>query len=144
VATGKVIKYAFTPEQVQVIHRAYDLTCAALGLSGAADRMTEVVVRKIIELARTGELNAESLSRWALTQLQADTPGRRMIEEGERLKLLAEQCVTIAEHTADMATAAELLKISLRLIQFACPELVREGGDTFEKDLQGLDCELLH
>ena len=70
---GRAIPSTFTPEQVQAIERAYDLTRIGLELSGATDQITEIVAETIIELARTGELDAERLSHAALAQLRANT-----------------------------------------------------------------------
>jgi hypothetical protein len=67
---GRTIPSAFTPEQVEAIQRAYNLTCASLGLSGAADQITEIVAETIIDLARN-EADPERLSREALAQLRA-------------------------------------------------------------------------
>jgi hypothetical protein len=68
---GRAIPSTFTPEQVQAIERAYDLTCTGLGLSSAADQITEIVAETIIELARTGELDAGRLSHAAFARLRA-------------------------------------------------------------------------
>jgi hypothetical protein len=57
---------AFTSNQIDTIHAAYERTCAALQLSSTSDRLTELVVTKIIELAKAGELDAERLSEAAL------------------------------------------------------------------------------
>jgi hypothetical protein len=73
VQAGRAIPSTFTPEQIEAIQRAYDLTCADLGLLGATDPITEIVAETIIELARTGELDAERLSHAALAQLRANT-----------------------------------------------------------------------
>src|SRR5262249_12661190 len=67
---GRTIPSTFATEQVQAIERAYDLTCASLGLSRTADQITEIVAETIIDLART-EADPERLSREALAQLRA-------------------------------------------------------------------------
>ena len=59
---GRTIPY--TPEQIQAMHRAYDLTCDSLGVSGAADRTAEIVADKIIQLARSQEFDPERCLSW--------------------------------------------------------------------------------
>jgi hypothetical protein len=47
--------FAFEPEQIRVMHRAFETVCAKLQLStGAGDRVTELVALRIIELALAG------------------------------------------------------------------------------------------
>ena len=61
--------FVFEPEHIRAMHRAFEAVCARLQLAvGSGDRVTELVGRKIIELARpasgtrTGSPRACSLS----------------------------------------------------------------------------------
>ena len=48
--------FAFEPEQISAIHKAFEAVCAELQLSfGLGDRVTELVAQRIIELAMAGE-----------------------------------------------------------------------------------------
>jgi hypothetical protein len=48
-------KSAFGPEEIERMTTAYEDALRALGLSDRADPMTEILARKIIEIAQTGE-----------------------------------------------------------------------------------------
>jgi hypothetical protein len=41
------------PARIGVMHGAYEKTCAALGLSPVPDRINQILVTKIMELAKT-------------------------------------------------------------------------------------------
>lgn len=45
---------AFDPETVEAMSDAFDDVCAALGLADRADPITELVARRLIELAQRG------------------------------------------------------------------------------------------
>jgi hypothetical protein len=60
---------AFTPEEVRAIRCAYQLACAALGLSNVPDRLTGIVAKKVIEVAYAEEFDPERSSHAALAQL---------------------------------------------------------------------------
>jgi hypothetical protein len=50
------------PEQVEAMHAAFDRVCNVLQLDcGRDDPMTEIVVMKIVELAKIGDLDPERL-----------------------------------------------------------------------------------
>jgi hypothetical protein len=52
---------------------AYETALRTLGLTDRHDPVTELVANKIIEIARTGERNAERLSALAIEQLGIPT-----------------------------------------------------------------------
>jgi len=53
----------FEPNHIQAMRKAFDAVCARLELSaGREDQATELVALKIIELARAGDGNAETLA----------------------------------------------------------------------------------
>jgi hypothetical protein len=46
---------AFGPEEIQRMTTAYEEALRVLGLTDRADPMTEILAKKIIEIAQTGE-----------------------------------------------------------------------------------------
>jgi hypothetical protein len=72
------IDVSFDPEAIQAMYCAYEDVCERLGLSDKKDdRVTEVVARKIIEVAKTGERNPALLRDRALQALGINRPDRR-------------------------------------------------------------------
>jgi hypothetical protein len=68
--------FAFEPEQIRVMHRAFETVCAKLELStGTGVQVTELVARKIIELARAGERNADRLTARVLAEFGIENDG---------------------------------------------------------------------
>ena len=67
----------FEPNHIQAMRKAFDAVCARLELSaGREDQATELVALKIIELARAGDGNTETLT--ACSQSSGlGTTGRR-------------------------------------------------------------------
>jgi hypothetical protein len=64
---------AFSPEDVIVISAAFEDTLRTLGLRDRADPATDIVAKKILELATQGERDPERLRERAV---QALTNGR--------------------------------------------------------------------
>ncbi len=58
--------YSFDPEAVRCIGIAFEMTRAAIRLAGRTDLTDEAIAQKIIELAETGERNADVLCEAAL------------------------------------------------------------------------------
>jgi hypothetical protein len=54
------------PSRIEAMHRAYEMACAALGLSPVPDRINELLVTKIVELSAT-ENDPDRLCEEALT-----------------------------------------------------------------------------
>jgi hypothetical protein len=68
--------FAFQPEQIRVIHGAFEAVCAKLQLStGTGDRVTELVALRIIELARAGERNADRLTARVFAEFGIENDG---------------------------------------------------------------------
>jgi hypothetical protein len=63
---------AFDPETVEVMGKAFVITCEALGLSDRSDAMTKLVAEKIIELAQRGFKNPLKLHLAAMTEFESD------------------------------------------------------------------------
>ena len=52
---------AFEPEAVQVMSKAFHDACNALGIFAGDERGRQVIATRIIDLARTGVIDAEAL-----------------------------------------------------------------------------------
>jgi hypothetical protein len=57
------------PEQIRVLQAAYDQTLRALHLKDRNDPMTEMIAKKIIEIAQTGVRDSAQISSLAIKQL---------------------------------------------------------------------------
>jgi hypothetical protein len=67
---------AFKPEHIQAMQRAFGAVCAKLELStGTGDQVTELVARRIIELARAGERDANKLTVRTLAEFGIENDG---------------------------------------------------------------------
>jgi hypothetical protein len=65
-------KYTVDHEEIEAMRAAFHRVCDVLQLSGGTDDvMTELVVMKIVELAKGGELNPERLCNTVLADLGA-------------------------------------------------------------------------
>jgi hypothetical protein len=61
----------FNPEVIQLLSEAYQATCRVLGLIDRADPMTEIVAKKIIEIAKRGERDPLKIRQLVLKELGA-------------------------------------------------------------------------
>jgi hypothetical protein len=61
----------FDPEVTRVMGVAFEMVCAALRLRDGGELANEVVARRIIELAKTGERNPDLLCERALNEIRA-------------------------------------------------------------------------
>ena len=64
---------AFGPEEIRSLSDAYESALQLLGLSDRNDPITELVAKKIIEIAQTGERDPQQLSALAVEQLSTPT-----------------------------------------------------------------------
>jgi hypothetical protein len=68
--------FAFEPEHIQAMADAFDAVCVTLQLSmGSDDKVTELVGEKIIELAVTGEKDADRLTARVLAEFGIENDG---------------------------------------------------------------------
>jgi hypothetical protein len=65
----------FEPEQIEAMTVAFRAVCRSLQLAERDDPFTEIVARKVIEIAGTGEREPERLHDLVLTAL--NEPGQR-------------------------------------------------------------------
>jgi hypothetical protein len=61
---------AFGPEDIRVLAKAFEDTLSALAVLPRDDRLTELIAKKIIECARTGERDPIRLRECALKSLR--------------------------------------------------------------------------
>ena len=66
---------AFTPEDIAPLVAAYENCLRILKLSDRSDPITELVAKKIIEIAQTGIKDAERLGRLALAEFGISDAG---------------------------------------------------------------------
>ena len=62
---------AFDPETVKALTSAYEQACAALKLVDRTDPLTEIIAKKIIECAASGERDAARLCEAVLQGFQS-------------------------------------------------------------------------
>jgi hypothetical protein len=63
--------HAFGPDEIQVLTTAYEQALCALRLKDRADPATEMIAKKIIELAQRGERDPVRLREHAIRGLSA-------------------------------------------------------------------------
>ena len=69
-------KFDVDPEHIEPMRAAFHRVCDILQLKcDAGDPMTEIVVMKIVELAKTGELDPERLCIGVLAELESAPTG---------------------------------------------------------------------
>ena len=59
----------FEPEVVRAMSAAFDKICKSLQLTGGSDPASEIVAKKIIELAQRGVRDADALAERAVREL---------------------------------------------------------------------------
>jgi hypothetical protein len=62
---------AFGPEDIESLTAAYEAALKALGLANRTDPITELVAKRIIEIAQTGVLDPTKLCAAALKEFDA-------------------------------------------------------------------------
>ena len=60
---------AFGPEEITVLVAAYERTLKKLGVVERGDPLTEMIAKKIIEIAQRGERDPEQLTALAMSEL---------------------------------------------------------------------------
>jgi hypothetical protein len=76
-ATMPFSKFTVDPEQIEVVRAAFQRACDVLQLAcDRDDSMTELVVAKIMELAKAGELDPERLCIDVLAELSEGATSR--------------------------------------------------------------------
>jgi hypothetical protein len=60
---------AFGPEQIHSMTTAYEDTLDVLGLAHRTDSVTEIVAKKVIEIARTGERDPRQIRLRTIAEL---------------------------------------------------------------------------
>ncbi len=61
---------AFDPKAIEAMNAAFEAICKSLQLFNRNDPLTEIVARKIIDVARTGELDPQRIHDLALLELK--------------------------------------------------------------------------
>jgi hypothetical protein len=62
----------FEPDLIEAMRLAFQRACEALQLQGTSDAFTEIVATKIIELAKSGEVDPERLCSKVLSGLSEE------------------------------------------------------------------------
>jgi len=60
-------KSVYAPDEVNAMAKAFEVTCAALGLSHRDEPIGQLVASKVIECARTGERDPKRLCNLVLS-----------------------------------------------------------------------------
>jgi hypothetical protein len=68
--------FAFEPERIEAMHKAFDVVCGKLELSvGTGVQIAELVALRIIELTSAGERNADRLTTRVLAEFGVENDG---------------------------------------------------------------------
>ena len=62
----------FEPTDIEAMSRALDAACLALRLSKLEEPLRQIVARKVVECASTGERDPQVLCRMVVLELQRD------------------------------------------------------------------------
>ncbi len=63
----------FEPTDIEAMNRALESACVMLQLSKREDSLRQIVARKVIECAATGERDPEVLCQMVVSELQRET-----------------------------------------------------------------------
>jgi hypothetical protein len=69
----------FDPDTTHIMGVAFEMVCVALRLAGRGDIAKAVVAEKIIELAKAGERDANTLCEHSLKELRANALENRLL-----------------------------------------------------------------
>ncbi|MGY4195804.1 hypothetical protein ACVMIH_004341 [Bradyrhizobium sp. USDA 4503] len=59
----------YTPEQIELFNRAFSLALHSMGLVDRNDPLCEIVARKVIEIGKTGALDAKGVAEAAVASI---------------------------------------------------------------------------
>jgi len=62
---------AFGPSELALVTKAYEDTLRALGLTDRADPLTEIIAKRIMEIAQSGEMDPERIRDRVIASLGA-------------------------------------------------------------------------
>ncbi len=60
---------AYTPDQIALLNRAFDLALRSLSLVDRSDRLCEIVARKVIEISKDGASDPYEIAEKAVTKI---------------------------------------------------------------------------
>lgn len=66
---------AFDPDGIKAISEAFEKVCASLGLKDRGDAIAQLVAKKVIEAAQTGERDPLRIYQITMETLSAGAPG---------------------------------------------------------------------
>jgi hypothetical protein len=105
-------KLEIEPERVQVMKTAFYKACAELGLSPTPDRLTDILVTKIIDLCMAGERDPDRLSEIVVAYFQAaERKGPGTVESPAKYKEYAEACREMVPRMPDPSAKQKLLDL---------------------------------
>jgi hypothetical protein len=68
--SSMLAKSVFQPDEVKAMAKAFETTCAALGLSDRNEPIGQLLARRVVECARSGERDPERLCKLVLSELE--------------------------------------------------------------------------
>jgi hypothetical protein len=115
-------KLEIGPERVQVMRNAFYMACAELGLSPTPDRLTDILVTKIIDLCTAGECDPDRLCEVVVTYFRANEAGPEKSGDAAKFKEYAHACREMASRMPDSEDKQKLLELAK-----AWEEIAREA-----------------
>ena len=93
---------SFDPEAINIISAVFEKACDALGLSDRRDALTELLAKKVIEAAQSGESDPLRIYQMAMDSLSETAPGYPGWSVGSRnsAKSTHERCGTRVSSSA--------------------------------------------
>lgn len=85
--------FAFGPEEIRTIVKAYDDALSALGLTNRDDPATRLVAMEVIEIARTGERDPKKIRKRAIEKLGPSQARCKTKDAGPRSATLRHRAV---------------------------------------------------
>jgi len=122
---------AFAPDQNDRIAAAYEDVLRALRLTNRIDPLTEIVAKKIFEIAQTGELDTERITELALKELA--NPSAEGFDEGSNLSERTIELQRVA--TAGLSDGEALAALGNALGQEVAAMIARHPRASLEEIL---------